>query len=45
MARLRDHCATRKKLLKKGKSVEAIEAKIVALKADLKKLKGEGRTE
>ena len=38
VARLRDHCATRKKLLKKGRSVEAIEAKIAAMKGALKKL-------
>ena len=43
-ARLRDYYATKKKLLKKGKPVEAIEAKILALKADLEKLRGEGRT-
>ena len=42
MARLRDYYAAKKKLLKQGKSVEAMEAKIVALKADLEKIKGEG---
>ena len=44
MARLRAYYATKKKLLKQGKCFEAIEARIVALKADLEKLGGEGRT-
>ena len=44
VARLRAYYATKKKLLKEGKCVEAIEARIVALKADLEKLGGEGRT-
>ena len=42
---MKDYYATKKKLQKKGKPLEAIEAKIAALKADLEKLGGEGRTE
>ena len=38
---MNDYYATRKKLQKKGRPLEAIEAKIAALQADLEKLGGE----
>ena len=41
-ARMREFCADREKLRKRGRNLKAINARIEALQKDLDKLEGEG---